>query len=65
MTPTKLIFHVVGDFRYDPTMSERMCNRKKKKKEKKRKRNVALEKRLVTIPYKGSRKKNTKEKAEI
>lgn len=48
-----------------PTMSERMCNRKKKKKEKKRKRNVALEKRLVTIPYKGSRKKNTKGKAEI
>ena len=29
------------------------------------KRNVPLEKRLVTIPYKGSRKKNTKEKAEI
>jgi len=29
------------------------------------KRNAPLEKRLVTIPYKGSRKKNTKGKAEI
>lgn len=50
-----------GRFQIWPPQWVRECAIEKKIE----KRNVPLEKRLVTIPYKGSRKKNTKEKAEI